>query len=134
MEDDTTMRTIILRGFRNPTGRNIRAQAQSLKQIREAGRDPGISFTVLTPPRFAPQRRILAEIGHRMKRQEEISRYQFVIKQGNLWMKVSKQGQASRLIQAPPDNQQEEVPMEIQSDSTCPICMLEYHHHHHIFA
>ena len=172
MEDDATMRTIILRGFRNPTGRNIRLQArnvlagigcedvlhttqkiqfsnnnqvlrltfptaistqdatswfaQSIKQIKEAGRDPGISFTVLTPPRFAPQRRILAEMGHRMKRRGEISRYQFVIKQGNLWMKVSKQGQASRLIQAPPDNQQEEVPMEIQPDSTCSICMLEY--------
>ena len=172
MEDDATMRTIILRGFRNPAGRNIRQQARnvlagigcedvlhstqriqfsnnnqilrltfptaistqdaiswfasSIRQIKEAGRDPGISFTVLTPPRFAPQRRILAEMGHRMKRQGEISRYQFVIKQGNLWMKVSKQGQESRLIQAPPDNQQEEVPMEIQHESTCSICMLEY--------
>ena len=120
-EDDATMRTIILRGFRNPTGGNIRAQernvlaaigcedvlhttqkiqfsnnnqilrltfptaiatqdatswfAQSIKQIRDAGRDPGISFTVLTPPHFAHQRRILVEIGHRMKSRGEISRY-----------------------------------------------------------
>ena len=169
-KDDATMRTIILRGFRNPTGGTIRAQernvlatigcedvlhttqkiqfsnnnqilrltfptaiatqdatswfAQSIKQIRDAGRDPGISFNVLTPPHFAHQRRILAEIGHRMKSRGEISRYQFVIKEGELWMKVSKQGQASRLIQVPSDNQQE-VPMEI-TNSIRPICMFEY--------
>ena len=173
-EDNETMRTVIIRGFRNPRGTGTRSRArnvlcaigcedilhtvqktrfsgndkhlrltfptqaaltdavswfsQGIKQIKDNGNDTGISFSVQTPHRFAAQRRALGEIGFRMKRREEISRYDFIIKRGQLWMRVHKPGHPTRLIPAPTEQHEAEaVPMDIQEASpSCSICMTEY--------
>ena len=173
--DNETMRTVLIRGFRVPSGRpgtrskarsvlssigcedvlvsaqKVRFSAndrilkltfattastneatvwfsQALRQIKGSGQHTDISFSIETPHRFATQRRVLNEIGFRMKSRREITRYDYVILRGQLWLRTYTPGHTSNLIPCPPDTSE---PMDTdaqQSPSvpTCPICMGEY--------
>ena len=99
--------------------------SQALRQIKESGNHTDINFTIETPGRFARQRRALNEIGHRMKSRREITRYDFVILKGQLWLRTYAPGQRANLIPSPPDE-----PMDTDQQPSpapaCPICMGEY--------
>ena len=101
--------------------------SQALRQIKESGNHTDINFTIETPERFSRQRRALNEIGHRMKTRREITRYDFIILRGQLWLRTYAPGQRANLIPCPPDE-----PMDTGHPSpapSCPICMAEYDQH-----
>jgi hypothetical protein len=119
--------------FDHPNDLNaaIHTIAKSIKQIKDNGQNPGITFSTLTPPRFGRERDILHEMAEKMKREGQISRYHFVMIKNQLCMKLTKPGQRDSILAAPAEaeNMGEAEDMEVtdhdqeQAGSRCPICL-----------
>lgn len=102
--------------------------SRSIKQIKDAGHNPGILFSTLSPPRFQRERDILQKIAEDMKRDGQIDRFCFVLAKNKLCLKVSKRGQRDSLIHVPAETEDMEVsvPEEDQAGSRCPICLSPF--------
>ena len=102
--------------------------SRSIKQIKDAGHNPGILFQVLTPPRFNKERETLQKIADNMKRDGQISRFWFVLIKNELCIKVSKHGQRDSIIHVPVESEDMDVSVneQEQAGSRCPICLCSF--------
>ena len=105
--------------------------ADSIKQIRAAGSNPGLHFYVMTPPRFSTQREVLYKMAVEMKRNGTITRFSFFVKRNALCLKVSAPGQSDRVIDCPLEVSANDEQMEVETgndelDPSCPICLAPY--------
>ena len=102
--------------------------SRSIKQIKDAGHNPGILFQVLTPPRFNKERETLQKIAENMKRDGQISRFWFVLIKNELCIKVSKHGQRDSIIHVPVESEDMDVSVneQEQAGSRCPICLCSF--------
>ena len=102
--------------------------SRSIKQIKDAGHNPGILFQVLTPPRFNKERETLQKIAENMKRDGQISRFWFVLIKNELCIKVSKHGQRDSIIHVPAESEDMDVSVteQEQAGSRCPICLCSF--------
>ena len=102
--------------------------SRSIKQIKDAGHNPGILFQVLTPPRFNKERETLQKIAENMKRDGQISRFWFVLIKNELCIKVSKHGQRDSIIHVPAESEDMDVSgtEQEQAGSRCPICLCSF--------
>ena len=105
--------------------------ADSIKQIRAAGSNPGLHFYVMTPPRFSTQREVLYKMAVEMKRNGIITRFSFLVKRNALCLKVSAPGQSDRVIDCPLELSANDAQMEVDTgneelDPSCPICLAPY--------
>lgn len=81
----------------------------ALAQIRRNGSDPGLAFYRIIPPRLFPQKAALAEIARRMKSNGSIRNYEYIILGGVLKLKTKRGDGSTEVIDAPTDNNREEV-------------------------
>jgi predicted nucleic-acid-binding Zn-ribbon protein len=113
--------------FDHPNDLNtaIHKLAKSIKQIKDNGQTPGITFSTLTPPRFGRERDILHGMAEGMKRDGQISRYHYVMIRNQLCMKVSKPGQRDSILSVPVEAEDMDVSDQDQEQagSRCPICL-----------
>ena len=90
------------------------------------GQTPGYTHSVLTPPRFREQRTALYLIARQKKESGEISRFNFLIRQNVLCVRMSKAGNRDVILPFSPQAQAE-TPME--TDTTpdrCSVCLLGF--------
>ena len=94
--------------------------------IKRNGHRAGLAFTHLTPPRFNEARQRLHIKGMELKRNEQISRFKYIIKNGKLAIKVSKAQCRDWVIE------DENIPASIPMDTNvapghrCPICLSSF--------
>ena len=105
--------------------------ASCIKHSRSNGQGSAIRFRVMTPPRFAGDRRVLQRVGAEMKRNGLIDSYSFVVQGEKLRLKIRKRGSRDRIINTDPveadaEQGQEEEAMEVANPPTCPLCIQPY--------
>lgn len=89
--------------------------ANAISRTRGAGNEPGLRFAVMTPDRFSEQRNKLHKLAMEMKRNNQLTRFSYVIIKGKLAIKASKPGTRDWII-FPPN------PQDSPEQEVCPIC------------
>ena len=94
--------------------------------IKRNGHRAGLAFTHLTPPRFSEARQRLHIKGMELKRNEQISRFKYIIKNGKLAIKVSKAQCRDWVIED--ENILASIPMDtnVAPGHRCPICLSSF--------
>ena len=94
--------------------------AEGMREERAGGRTPSLEFTVMTPPRFSEERRILTRIGTELKKANQCRRFTFMVQGGKLKMRLIKPGSRDKIMEVP--GQEEVMETECNEASSCPIC------------
>ena len=89
--------------------------ANAISRIRSNGNEPGLRFAAMTPNRFSEQRNKLHQLAMQMKRNNELSRFSYIVIKGQLAIKASKPGKRDWVI-FPPN------PQDTPEQDVCPIC------------
>ena len=94
--------------------------------IKRNGHRAGLSFTHLTPPRLSEARQRLHNKGMELKRNDQISRFRYIIKNDKLAIKVSKAQCRDWVIED--ENIPPPIPMDtnVSPGHRCPICLSSF--------
>ena len=95
-------------------------------QIKRNGSDPGLKYSMLTPPRFSEARDKLHSLGMELKRANKINRFRYVIHENQLKIRISKPGSPDTLLTAPESPLEASMDIEAPPGQRCPICLLHY--------
>ena len=100
--------------------------AEGIKREKDNGHNPSLEFSIMTPPRFSEDRKILTRIGLELKAAGQCRRFSFFIQNGKLKMRLTKPGSRDKIIETPNEDENRMDTDQSAEPNGCPICKTAY--------